>query len=405
LSIGIDVAKDTHWVTAMTDLGEIVFDQAAPNTPADLATLLEALRALGGTRTIGLDMLGNIAVFVVATLLDAGETLVYVPGRSVHRARAGFRGGEHKSDPKDARVIADQVRARRAELRAITHDDLDAATTALKLLITRRRVLTTEQTRRLTQLHDILVQVHPGLERRLVLRQRRGGLYLLTRYVTPREIRDAGFETLLQFLKASPYRLTQTRRLAQHALEAALEQRLALPAEDTAARLVRELATEALMAMDKLAALDNDLAAEIARHPEGALMQTLPGMGVVCTAEILAHTGRLCHRFPNADHLAAAAGLAPILRQTGRSRFVKQPLGGDKRLKRACYLSALAAVKSHPASRAYYDRKRREGKRHVQALIALARRRITVLYIMVKTGTPYQEPVTTDPHPCRAIAA
>jgi hypothetical protein len=224
-------------------------------------------------------MLGNIAVFLVATLLDADETLVYVPGRSVHRARAGFRGGEHKSDPKDARVIADQVRACRAELRAITPDDLDTSTTALKLLITRRRVLTTEQPRRLTQLHDILVQVHPGLEWRLVLRQRRGGLYLLTRYVTPREIRDAGVDTIRDFLKASPYRLPHTQRLAQHAVDAATEQRLALPAEDTAARLVRELAIEALTTMDKLAALDVDLAAEIAHHPDGALMQTLPGMG------------------------------------------------------------------------------------------------------------------------------
>jgi hypothetical protein len=220
----------------MTDLGEIVFDQAAPNTLAGLAALLDALHTLGGTRTIGLDMLGNIAVFLVATLLAAGETLVYVPGRCVHRARAGFRGGEHKSDPKDARVIADQVRARRAKLRAITADDLDASTAALKLLITRRRVLTPKQTRRITQLHDLLVQVHPGLERRLVLRrlvlrrlilrQRRGGLYLLTRYVTPGEIREAGRDTIRAFLKASPYRLAHTQRLAQHAVDAATEQRL-----------------------------------------------------------------------------------------------------------------------------------------------------------------------------------
>ena len=74
--------------------------------------------ALGGERTVGIDVVGGIASLVTAVLLDAGERVVHVPGLAVNRARQGTTGGEAKSDPRDARVIAEQVRTRR-DLRPI----------------------------------------------------------------------------------------------------------------------------------------------------------------------------------------------------------------------------------------------------------------------------------------------
>jgi hypothetical protein len=63
--------------------------------------------------------------------------------------------------------------------------------------------------------------------------------------------------------------------------------------------------------------------------------------------------------------------------------------GGDRDLKRILYQSAFRAFSSHPESRAYYDRKRREGKHHVQAVIALARQRTNVLWALIATDTAY----------------
>jgi Transposase len=68
------------------------------------------LKQLGGTVRIGLDVLGGIAGLAEAMLAEAGFALVHVPGLAVNRARQGTVGGEHKSDPRDARVIAEQVR-------------------------------------------------------------------------------------------------------------------------------------------------------------------------------------------------------------------------------------------------------------------------------------------------------
>jgi NADPH-dependent 2,4-dienoyl-CoA reductase/sulfur reductase-like enzyme len=88
------------------------------------------------------------------------------------------------------------------------------------------------------------------------------------------------------------------------------------------------------------------------------------------------------------DALAAAAGLAPVLRQSGKVRFLRRPTGGNKTLKQVFYQSAFCSLHS-PDSRAFYARKRREGKRHHQALIALARRRINVLWAMLQKRQPY----------------
>jgi transposase len=111
--VGIDIAKGVHWATAIDDLGQVVLDQRVANEPAALQQVFEVLGGLGGVPVIGLDVVGGIAGLAEAMLWAAGFRLVDVSGLAVNRARQGTTGGEHKSDPRDARVIAEQVRTRR----------------------------------------------------------------------------------------------------------------------------------------------------------------------------------------------------------------------------------------------------------------------------------------------------
>lgn len=386
--VGIDVAKETHWVAAVTETGETVLDRRLQNEPEDIARLIEELQRQAGQCAIGVDVVGGIATLLTAMLLEAGFAVVHVPGLAVNRARQGTAGGERKSDPKDARVIADQVRVRH-DLRRLAVED--AVRVDLRLLVGRRRDLVVDQTRRLSRLHDLLTSIHPGLERRLDLTTK-GSLWLLTRYVTPAEIRTAGPQRLLRHLRRAE-RLPHVETLAATALAAAAAQPLALPGEAVAAGLCRELAQEALAVWARLATLDQQIGVLLAHHPDAALIRSLPGMGATLTAEFLVEAGDL-QRFASADALAAAAGLAPVLRQSGKVRFQRRALRGDKRLKRVFYQSAFCSLRS-PASRAFYARKRREGKRHHQALLALARRRVNVLWAMLRDRTSYTyEPST-----------
>lgn len=91
--------------------------------------------------------------------------------------------------------------------------------------------------------------------------------------------------------------------------------------------------------------------------------------------------------------LASYAGLAPSTRHSGTSNWSERVShSGNKHLKRASFLSAFASIRSDLTSRKYYERKRAQGKRHNQALIALAHRRLMVLFAMIRDGSLYDVP-------------
>jgi transposase len=127
-------------------------------------------------------------------------------------------------------------------------------------------------------------------------------------------------------------------------------------------------------------------------------------MGPILGAEFLVAVGDI-RAFSSADRLAAYAGLVPAARdsgkQVGKARRMRggnkvlkqgsQTRFSNKVLKRVFYQSAFASLRSAaPESRAFYDCKRAEGKRHTQALIALARRRVNVVWAMLCDRTTFE---------------
>ena len=115
----------------------------------------------------------------------------------------------------------------------------------------------------------------------------------------------------------------------------------------------------------------------------------MPGIGPRTGSRILAEIGDGT-RFVDGDKLASYAGLAPVTRQSGKSiNGESKSRRGNHRLKNAMFLAAFASLRA-PESKAFYDRKRDEGKRHNAALICLARRRCNVILAMLRTQQPYQ---------------
>jgi hypothetical protein len=162
IAVGVDVAKEFHWATAVDEHGGELLSRRVDNEPAAIQAKieeLERLRAEHGPVTAGIDVVGGIGSLLTAMLAEAGFALVHVPGLAVNRARQGTTGGEHKSDPRDARVIGDQVRTR-GDLRPIEAAcELDVE---LRLLVGRRRELVTDPTRRIGRLRDLLASIPPA---------------------------------------------------------------------------------------------------------------------------------------------------------------------------------------------------------------------------------------------------
>ncbi len=178
--------------------------------------------------------------------------------------------------------------------------------------------------------------------------------------------------------------------VAHKALSAAGSQSVSLPAEDVASRIVAELAGEILALKESIEGVDEELGQRFFARPEAPILTSLPGMGALLGAEFLVAVGDLC-AFESADQLAAYAGLVPAANDSGkRIGNHRRMRGGNKTLKRVFYQSAFSSLRGSPESRAFYDRKRAEGKRHTQALIALARRRVNVVWAMLRDGTTFE---------------
>ena len=384
--IGFDVGKAFHWVCVLDEEGEVILSHRVEATERDMENCCQEIESLGGERRFGIDLLGGPAALLEAVLLDRGERVFYLPGTAVNRARDGYRG-EHKSDRTDAKVIADQLRMRWRSLQGVQlHDDELAE---LRSLVAYRRGVVEDQARGIARLRALLLEVFPGLEAALDLRKDRA-LLVVTRVATPSATRRLGISRLARWLRARGVR--RCENLAEKVVEAAKDQRRELPAAEAKAALSSEMAAEVLRARERIATIDARLEELVAARAEARLVRSMPGMGPLFTAEFLAEVGNPS-RFGSADALAAAAGLVPVTRQSGGSSFQRRARRGNRSLKNLFYRSALGCTVHHEPSRTYYLRKRAEGKAHNQAVIALARRRVNVLWALLRDGELYRDPV------------
>jgi transposase len=155
--------------------------------------------------------------------------------------------------------------------------------------------------------------------------------------------------------------------------------------------VVARLARNVLDLNDELADVDALIEAKFQQHRLAPIITSMPGFGSLLGAELLAATNGDLTSFTSADRLAGIAGLAPVPRDSGRiTGNLKRPRRYDRRLLRVFYLAANNSIKTSPESRNYYDRKRSQGKRHSQAVLCLARRRLNVLWAMQRDNLSYQ---------------
>jgi transposase len=391
--VGIDSGKGHHHGLAMDADGKTLLSRRVPNDEPDLLKLIGDVLDLadGEQVTWAIDMTGGEPALFLALLVSHGQEVLYIPGRLVNRASDGYRG-EGKTDARDAYVIADQARMRR-DLRSIRPDD--KATIDLKLLTGRRADLVEDRTRAVNRLRGTLLGMCPALERALDVTNT-GPLRLLTGYQTPAAIRRAGVTRLTTWLANRKVR--NARSLAEAAVEAAERQHTSVPGEKTIAKLVRTMAEEVMALNERICEVDKLIEGRFCEHELADILLSVPGIGAVLGAEFLAAIGGSLDEFDSPDALAAFAGVAPAPRDSGKvSGNLHRPLVYHRRLQRVFYTSALVSVRYDPNSRKFYDRKRAEGKKHVQAVLALARRRVNVIWALIRDRRCYQvtPPATT----------
>jgi transposase len=389
---GIDAGKSDHHCVVIDTDGNRLLSQRVANDETLLLELITAVTALadGGEVTWAIDLNHGGAALLITLLITAEQRLLYIPGRTVYHASGSYRG-DGKTDAKDAAVIADQARMRR-DLQPLRPGDEIAVD--LRILTARRTDLVADRTRAINRLRAQLLEYFPAMERAFDYSNSKAALILLTGYQTPDGLRRAGTARLEAWLHKRKTRNAST--IATIAIAAAEAQRTTVPGQQIAAAMVARLAKEVMALDTEIDTTETMIEDRFRRHHHAEIILSMPGFGATLGAEFLAATGGDMACFDSVDRLAGVSGLAPVPRDSGRiSGNLKRPRRYDRRLLRACYLAAQIAIRTDAASRVYYDRKRSEGKTHTQAVLALARRRLNVLWAMLRDHAAYHPATTT----------
>ena len=271
----------------------------------------------------------GIGHHVAVRLLAAGEEVVDVPPKLSARARVFSTGQGRKTDATDAHSVA-LVGTRMAGLRPVVDDDQLAV---LRLLVDRRRSLGEEHTRKTSQLHQLLLELIPGgAKRDLSAAQAKA----LLAKIRPRDV------------------VGKTRRRV-------------------AAELVADL--ERIYARKKEA---NKELTELVKGT-GTTLLDLHGIGPTGAARLLVEVGDIT-RFPNKAHFASWNGTAPIDASSGDQTRHRLSRKGNRQINRVLHTMARVLLRNPTEGRAYYDRKKSDGKAPMEAMRCVKRRLSDIVF-------------------------
>jgi len=300
--------------------------------------------------------------------------------------RGSFTSGGGKSDLGDAALLARMLRERHQQLKALNPDD--EPTRRLAHLCQARRQLVDEATRLKLQLQSLLKVFFPLL---LKLGQPDSGLVLevLRRWPDPRKFCRVHPKTLASLLRRSGIR--NEERVTE--LVASIRSTPLLtkdaPLIESLGFRVTALGGQLKPLMESIHNVERAIEKAFAKHPDAGLLERVAGAGQALAPRLLAAFGSDRDRYADADEVAVITGIAPITRQSGKTKVVIRRRACSRFLKQTFHEFADAARKWCPWSKAYYQLQRSRKMGHHAALRKLAKRWIRILYSVWKTRTPY----------------
>jgi transposase len=327
----------------------------------------------------------------VAALIAAGYTVYAVNPLQVARYRERHGVGGAKSDPGDAHVLAELVRLDRAHHRPIAGDS--ALAEHVKVLARTHQSMIWSRQRQTNTLRSMLREFYPGaLDAFGEELAGRDALAILAIAPSPAAGRRLSQSQITAALRRAGRRrnLPATTQRIQAALRAPqLQAHPGVLGAYTAA--VSALVAVIGELVRQTEVLRGEVEAGFGRHPDVEIYLSQPGLGPVLGARVLAEFGDDPTRYADPKARKNYSGMAPITRASGTKRVVLARYARNRRLADALYQQAFTALNSSPGARAYYDRQRKRGATHHQALRALANRLVGILHGCLRHHRHYDE--------------
>lgn len=377
--VGIDVGKKSHRACAINSTGAILFNVPLSNSEQEIDAVLE--RA-GHNCLVIVDQKRNIGLLAVRRARLKGLDVAYLPGIAMNRAASLFPG-DAKTDERDAEVIARTALGVPGALRSIPVETSEIE--KLRRLSAQRADLLADRTHQKNRIRALLLESNPAFENLLDL-SKGWMLSLLETFGGPWNILDAGRRRFRTWELKTPYTnvaacedIWVSLRDATRVTEGQIE------AEEL---LIKSLATRIIQLDKDIGILSVMIEAGLKGNKVYEALLTIPGIGPKTAAQLI--TSISIEDFKNHNALASYVGLAPKNRQSGTSiSTVSGSKQGNKPLKNLLIYSCVSLIGKSGYYSEYYEKCRARGMRHNQALKATARKRLKVIYAVMRDARPY----------------
>ena len=388
--VGDDWAEAHHDVHLMNEAGDKL---AAHQFPEGLAGVGE----FHGLIAEHSDDPGEVVIGIetdrglwVQALVAAGYQVYAINPFSVSRYRDRHNVAGAKSDPGDAKVLADLVRTDRHNHRPLAGDSEEAD--AVKILARAHQNLIWERTRHTNRLRNTLREYFPAALEAFSDLAHSDAVAVLAKAPTPHAAARLTVTQIRAALKGGGRRRYLDARAGE--IQTVLRSpQLTAPGAATVAFAATTRSAVGLIGEinHQITDLETELETHFDQHPDADIYLSLPGIGVILGARVLAEFGDDPQRYDSAKSRRNYAGTSPLTIASGRKRAVLARHVRNRRLYDAIDQWAFCSLQASPGCREFYDQRRAAGDLHHQALRALGNRLVGYLHGCLRTHTPYNE--------------
>jgi transposase len=322
--------------------------------------------------------------------VGAGYQVFAVNPMSTSRYRDRHSLSGAKSDPGDAKVLADMVRTDRHNHRMVAADT--ETVQAVKVLARAHQSMVWSRMRQANQLRSTLREFYPAALVAFDDLTNSDALEVLRMAPTP----ELGKALSRSKIAAALRRGGRQRRIDDRAVEiqgALRSDQLGMPSAVSTAMGTSVTASAAVIAtmVVQIDAIAEEVAQGFEKHPDAEGIRSLPGLGIILGARVLGEFGDEPNRYCSPKSRKNYAGTSPITRASGTKRMVLARYVRNQRLADAIYMWAFAAISTSPGARGLYDARRAAGDTHHAALRALGNRLVGILHGCLEHHAAYDE--------------
>ena len=384
--VGIDIGKNHHEASIVSPEGKQIGRSlrfATTHKGAD-SLMSFIFKNIGNSPCVfGMEATGHYWYPIYSFLKAKGYTIYVInPIQSDTLRKMYIR--QTKNDSIDSFLIAEVIRFGQFTTTSMTDENI----LAMRQLCRYRDSVISSRTEIKLRISTIMEQIFPEYEKQFSSLWLSTSMGILEKYLTPENIENAPIDELFEIIKDKSHnKLTMKKAISIR--EAAADTFGIKIAQDAFSFQLKQL-------IDRMNFLDKQIEAldcQILEYYEkfDCYLHTIPGIGMIAAATILTEIGDI-NRFKSSSALVAFAGIDPTVRQSGEFSSTHNHMSkrGSPYLRHAIFLVATTCSFHNSPLNAYYKKKRDQGKHHLTATGAVARKLTSVIYAVLRDSKPYE---------------